>query len=170
MKIQIIGYSGSGKSTLARKLAEKYRVPVLHLDSVHFLPGWQIRSGEEKQRIVTEFLNANGDWIIDGNYSKLSYERRMEEADEIIRMEFGRLACLWRVIKRLHRYKNTARPDMAEGCGEKIDAEFVRWVLWEGRTRAIRKGRRALTEKYADKVTLIKNQRQLDRYCKLRGI
>ena len=36
MKIAIIGYSGTGKSTLARKLANFYKLPVLHLDSVHF--------------------------------------------------------------------------------------------------------------------------------------
>ena len=43
MKIMITGYSGSGKSTLCRKLAEHYQLPFLHLDSIQFLPGWEVR-------------------------------------------------------------------------------------------------------------------------------
>ncbi len=170
MKIQIIGYSGSGKSTLARKLGGKYGVPVLHLDSVEFLPNWEKRPLTEKQRIVTEFLDGNGGWVVDGNYSKLSYDRRMEEADEIVNMDFGRLSCLWRVIKRYHTFKNATRPDMADGCIEKLDWEFVKWILWEGRSKETREKRKALAQRYADKVTVIKNQRQLDRYYSRKGI
>lgn len=40
MKIAILGTSGSGKSTLAKRLGERYGLPVLHMDTVHFLPGW----------------------------------------------------------------------------------------------------------------------------------
>ena len=43
MRIAIIGYSGAGKSTLARALGERYACPVLHLDALHFLPGWKER-------------------------------------------------------------------------------------------------------------------------------
>lgn len=170
MKIQIIGYSGSGKSTLARKLGEKYGVPVLHLDSVEFLPNWEKRPLTEKQRIVTEFLDGNDGWVVDGNYSKLSYERRMEEADELVIMDFGRISCLWRVVKRYRTYKNTTRPDMGEGCNEKLDWAFVKWILWEGRSKETREKRKALAKQYADKVRIIKNQRQLDRYYAEKGI
>lgn len=170
MRIQIIGYSGSGKSTLARKLGEKYGVPVLHLDSVEFLPNWEKRPLTEKQRIVTEFLDGNDGWVVDGNYSKLSYDRRMEEADEIVNMDFGRLSCLWRVIKRYHTFKNATRPDMADGCIEKLDWTFIKWILWEGRSKETREKRKALAQRYADKVTVIKNQRQLDRYYSRKGI
>lgn len=34
MKIAIIGYSGSGKSTLAKKLSERFKIPVLYLDTI----------------------------------------------------------------------------------------------------------------------------------------
>ena len=40
MKIAILGTSGSGKSTLAKRLGERYGLPVLYMDTVHFLPGW----------------------------------------------------------------------------------------------------------------------------------
>jgi Adenylate kinase and related kinases len=50
MKIAIIGYSGSGKSTLAAKLGKFYHAEVLHLDSVHFLPGWVERNAGLRKR------------------------------------------------------------------------------------------------------------------------
>ena len=52
MKIAVIGHSGSGKSTLARRIAEETGVPVLHLDQIHWLPGWQERPDEESRRMV----------------------------------------------------------------------------------------------------------------------
>ena len=48
--LAVIGKSGSGKSTLAKQLGSFYHAPVLHLDAVHFLPGWVERvPGEEEQ-------------------------------------------------------------------------------------------------------------------------
>lgn len=47
MKIAVIGYSASGKSTLAARLGEMTGCPVLFLDKVQFLPGWQERDRAE---------------------------------------------------------------------------------------------------------------------------
>ena len=49
MKIAILGTSGSGKSTLAKRLGERYGLPVLHMDTVHFLPGWVERPFAEEE-------------------------------------------------------------------------------------------------------------------------
>ena len=56
MKIAILGTSGSGKSTLAKRLGERYSLPVLHMDTVHFLPGWVERPFAEEEAIVRQFL------------------------------------------------------------------------------------------------------------------
>ena len=96
MKIAILGYSGSGKSTLARILSEKYNIEALHFDTVQFLPDWEIRSREDKERITKEFLDSHSSWVIDGNYSKLFYDRRLEEADKIIILMFNRFSCFYR--------------------------------------------------------------------------
>lgn len=166
MKISVLGYSGSGKSTLARMLGEKYGAEVLHFDAIHWLPGWQMNTKEEKLRLTEEFLNTHDSWVIDGNYSKFFLERRLSESDEIVMLLFGRFSCLARVIKRYLKYKGKTRPDMGAGCYEKLDREFIKWVLWEGRTKEKRAKFKAIAEKYPEKVTVIKNQRQLDRYCK----
>ena len=166
MKIAIIGYSGSGKSTLAGRLAEYYDIPVLHFDRVQFRPNWEIRPQPSKEIMTKTFLDLHKDWVIDGNYSKLSFERRMEEADVIILLLFNRISCLYRVTRRYLKYKNTTRSDMADGCKEKLDAEFVKWILRDGRTKESRKRYEGVRERYPEKTVVIKNQRQLDAYLR----
>lgn len=166
MKIAVIGYSGSGKSTLARMLSQRHAVPCLHLDTVHHLPGWQSRSREESRMIVGKFLEENDGWVIDGNYSKLYYEDRMEQADQIVVLLFNRFACLTRVFRRFRKYRGTSRPDMTQGCQEKLDWEFVRWILKDGRGASARQRLRWVVEQYPRKVTVIRNQRQLDGFMK----
>ena len=85
----------------------------------------------------------------------------MREADSILFLNFSRWSCLLRVIRRSLRYRGGTRPDMADGCTEKLDWEFVRWVLWEGRSPAML---RRILENWPDKTVILKNQRQLDRY------
>ena len=162
MKIAIIGYSGSGKSTLARKLGEQYDVPVLHFDTVQFRPGWEIRPQQSKEVMTRVFLYLHSDWVIDGNYSKLYFERRMEEADVIILLLFNKFSCLYRVTRRYLKYKNNTRPDMAQGCEEKLDWEFVKWILRGGRTKESRQRYKGVIAQYPEKTIVIKNQRQLD--------
>ena len=166
MKIAVIGYSGSGKSTLARMLAERYGVDVLHFDAVHFLPGWQIRDAEEKSRITREFLDTHDSWVIDGNYSKLFFDRRMEEADRIVMLLFNRFSCFGRAYRRSVEYKGKTRPDMGKGCNEKFDLEFAKWILKDGRTQQKVQGYKNMCRKYASKVVVISNQKDLDNFLK----
>ena len=170
MKIAVIGYSGGGKSTLAAALGQRYRLPVLHLDRVHWLPGWVEQAPETEQRAVSAFLDSHGAWIIDGNYASLSLARRLEEADEIVFLAFGRFRCLYRVWKRRRDCAGSARPSMTPGCEEKLDGEFVRWILWDGRSRAQRRRYAAIRRQYAGKLTVLKNQRQLSAYYREKGL
>ena len=170
MKIAIMGYSGSGKSTLARRLAEKHNIPVLHFDAVQFLPGWEIRSDDEKKRLTAEFMDKNDAWVIDGNYSKLSFDRRVEEADEIIMLLFNRFSCLYRAYRRSRIYAGKTRPDMGEGCTEKFDLEFMEWILWKGRSKKTRDLYQSVLAKHGHKVTVIRNQKQLNAYILSKGL
>lgn len=163
VKIAIIGYSGSGKTTLARTLAERYGVEALHLDGVQFKAGWESRPQQEQAALVEAFLNSHDGWVIDGNYSGLAYERRMQEADRIILLLFNRFSSLYRVTKRYRRYRHTARPEIP-GCPEKLDWEFIRWVLKDGRSKRARQRYQNVAKTYAEKAVILRNQRQLHQY------
>lgn len=68
-------------------------------------------------------MDRNASWVIDGNYRKLEYERRLQEADRIIFMDFNRFSCLFRAYRRYLDHKGRARSSMTEGCEEKLDLD-----------------------------------------------
>ena len=133
-RILVIGSGGAGKSTVATKLGQLLDLEVNHLDKFYWRPGWIETPPDEWLQIVTELINRDS-WIIDGNYGG-TLELRMQRADTIVFLDMPRLLCTWRILKRNLRYRRGGRPDMTEGCLEKLDPEFVSWVWnYSRRTR-----------------------------------
>ena len=159
MKIAVLGYSGAGKSTLAKKLGEKYECPVLHLDQVQFIENWRLRDREEAIKIVDEFM-AKDSWVIDGNYSEFALSRRLADADKILFLNVSRWICLWRVWRRFLKNRGFVRESMAPGCLEKLDAEFIRWVLFDGRSKKRRSRFNQIIRMYPEKVLVLSNKDQ----------
>lgn len=166
MKIVIIGYSGSGKSTLAENLSRHYSIPKLHMDTLQFQPGWIDSDREWMGKEMRQFLSDHKDWVIDGNYSWCCYEERMEQADQIIFLNFSRWNCLFRAWKRYRRYKGRVRESMAAGCPERFDWEFIRWILWDGRQDKQVTRYQTVNQTYPDKFISLKNQKELDAFLK----
>ena len=125
-RIIVIGSGGAGKSTFATKLGHLLDLQVIHLDKLFWKPGWVEPPRDEWLQTVTELVNRDS-WIIDGNYSG-TLDVRIQKCDTIIFLDMPRLLCLWRILKRNLQYRRGGRPDMAEGCREKLDYEFVSWV------------------------------------------
>jgi adenylate kinase family enzyme len=125
-KILVIGSGGSGKSTFAKQLGKILDIKVIHLDSLYWKSGW-VEPPKHEWVEVVKHLIAQDSWIIDGNYSG-TLELRFEACDTVVFLDKSRLLCLWRVLKRAIVYRNKTRPDMAEGCLEKIDFEFMLWI------------------------------------------
>ena len=138
-------------------------MPVLHFDTVYWAPNWQERDRGEAHRMVREFME-NPSWVIDGNYTKFEYERRMRESNQIIILDFPRLVCFFRAWKRYFRYRGRTRDDMGEGCPEKMDPEFMRWILWEGRTHSKRRKFQEIFEQYPKKTVVLRCQKDIDQY------
>ena len=125
-RIAIIGCGGSGKSTLARKLGKILDLPVIHLDRIYWQPNWTPLDNatfDAKQREDV----AHDRWIIDGNYSR-TWPIRFARADTIIYLDLPTHVCLWRVVKRWFIGQFKKREDMASGCVETLDLEFLDWV------------------------------------------
>ncbi len=170
MKIAIIGYSGAGKSTLARKLGEKYAIPVLHMDKLHWKPGWVENKAENEREALNRFMDENDSWVIDGNYFRICETRRLQEADLIVELLFPALICYLRAKRRLKRFSGTSRPDMTEGCEEKIDKEFRQWIFYTGRNPRKKKHYREIKRIHDEKTVVLRNQMQLNRFCGIHGL
>jgi adenylate kinase family enzyme len=125
-RILIIGSGGAGKSTLARRLGEKTGIDVIHLDQLYWKPGWVETDKAEWAEIVRRETEKES-WIMDGNFGG-TFDLRAAACDTIIYLQFPRLLCLYRVLKRRLTYRGTHRPDVAAGCDEKMDLEFLLWI------------------------------------------
>lgn len=127
-KVMVIGVSaGVGKSTFAKQLGAKTGIPVYHLDTLYWKPGW-VKSTQEDFTYAQQRIVNKREWIIEGNYSS-TYEIRAEEADTIIYLELPLRICLYRVMKRWLTNIGRNREDMGPGCPEKMDKEFLSFIL-----------------------------------------
>lgn len=125
-KILIIGISGAGKSTVAKKIHKLLYIPIVHLDRLFWEPGW-IKSDKEifEKKVLTAIQKDR--WIIDGNYTN-SMELWIKDADTILYFDFPRLLCLWYILKRRIAFHGKTRPDVARGCEERFDLNFLKFI------------------------------------------
>lgn len=142
-RVAIIGSPGAGKSTFARRLGDITGIEVFHLDRLFWKPGW-VETPREEWRALQQQLVQNESWIMDGHYGA-TMDIRIQAADTVIFLDLPRRVCLWRIAKRVIRYLGRTRSDMAEGCPEKIDLEFIRYT-WGFRRREQAKIVRRLEE------------------------
>lgn len=125
-RILIIGSSGAGKSSFSKRLSDKWDLPVIHLDALFWKEGWIPTSKQEFREKIQEKLKQDK-WIIDGNFDS-TLEWRSSYADLIVFLDFSRVICTYRVLKRAWIYRGKTRPDMGLGCEDKVDFEFARRV------------------------------------------
>jgi adenylate kinase family enzyme len=135
-RVLIVGSGGSGKSTLSKRLENVLGLPVIHLDSLYWRPGWIEPEKSQWAEIVREVISQRA-WILDGNYSGTLVER-IEACDTVVFLDVSRLVCLWRVLKRVATHRGKTRPDMPDGCSERLDLAFLLWI-WNYPNRTRRK-------------------------------
>ena len=159
-RIMIIGRSGAGKSTFARNLYDVINIPVIHLDQHYHLPNWEEPPKEEWEEKVKELVEGE-EWIMDGNYGG-TFDIRMRKADTIIYLNYSTLSCLHRVIKRTIKYYGQSRPNMAPGCKERFNLEFLHYVAVFNmiKGKSISKKLESLSE--SKKVITLKNDKEVE--------
>lgn len=156
-RILLIGCGGSGKSTMSRQLGALLNLPVVHLDQIFWQPGWIQLSREEFDRRLEEELRRER-WIIDGNFER-TLSRRLARCDTVIFLDYGRWTCLMGVLKRVLTSYGRVRPDMAAGCPEKVDLEFLKWI-WDFKKQKRPKILNQLHSCTHAQVMILKNRRQ----------
>lgn len=132
-RVLVMGCSGSGKSTLGQALARQINVPYVSLDALYWQPGWKPSDSATFGRKVAAEAEKSA-WVIDGNYTNHAGEVRRTRADTVIWFDLPRWICVFRVLARTVRIYGAVRPEMAAGCPERFDLEFLRYV-WTYRAK-----------------------------------
>jgi adenylate kinase family enzyme len=107
---------------------------LIHLDQEYWKPGWTKPSdGEWTSKL--QGLVARPAWIMDGNFGG-TLPMRIAVADTVIFLDFPRSMCVWSVLIRTARTYGRKRVDMADGCTERIDRDFLLYVWrWHRNSR-----------------------------------
>ena len=126
-RVLVIGSPGAGQSTLSHALARRAGLPLHHLDRMFWLPGWVERDRDEGRAELANVL-AQDCWIIDGNYGS-TLPLRIACADTVVWLDYPTALCLGRALRRWWMYRGHSRPDMTEGCPERLDGEFLLYIL-----------------------------------------
>ena len=161
-RILILGSGGAGKSTLAGKIAQRTKLPIIHLDQHYWKPHWIESSKEEWTERVKELIQKE-QWIMDGNYGG-TLELRIPRADTIIFMNTSRWLCLYRVFRRWWKYRNTSRPDITENCPEQLNWEFLHYIFVYPFTRRPKILKRLEELKDTHKIYVLSSSKAIDQF------
>lgn len=153
-KVLIIGISGTGKTRLARKLSDFLKIPVTHYDEFAWGKNWK----EIDEKIVERKLGAvtkKDKWIIEG-FIHPAAENKLENADTVIYLDYPGWQAFWGGLSRWWKYRGKIRPEMATGCIEKIDWNFLK-IMWK-------RGERLEIEEaikgFENKIIFLKNRNE----------
>lgn len=122
-KVLIIGPNGAGKSTFATELGKHYDFEVCHLDKLFWQENWNAVAKADFEDKVDNIMSSKKKYIIDGDYF-FNLEKRLEHADLVIWIKIPLFLCVANIIKRRFKYMTNVRPDVTEGCDEKLNLSF----------------------------------------------
>ena len=137
-RVAVIGRAGAGKTRVARQIGDTLDLPVVHLDRLHWAPGWR-----PVERSVFEARQAEavaGDaWVIDGGYlGSEGWPDRLRRAEVVVLVEAPLRVCIARIIRRSVMRGGGRRADLPDGCEERFSLAFIGWTLaWGWRTRGV---------------------------------
>ncbi|OCP26388.1 MULTISPECIES: AAA family ATPase [unclassified Ensifer] len=168
-RMLVVGCSGGGKSTLSQKLCGHLDLAYISIDrDILWLPGWVQRDrAEQRQRIVERI--AGDRWIMDGT-NPSTFDVRVPRSDIVIWVRMPRLLCIWGVVTRWLKYLGRTRPEMAPGCIEKVDWQFLEFI-WTFEDRFSPRIVAGLAQHGPNVPVLqLKSRRQMQRLLDLLGV
>lgn len=136
-RIVIVGSSGSGKTTLARALSNRYNLPHVEIDSLHFEPNW-VEVDYPVLRARIDSALSGPAWVVDGNYAKLR-DIIWARGDTLIWLELPLAIVLWRLLVRTFT-RIITREELWQGNRENLRTAFFSkdsLVLYMLKTRKV---------------------------------
>ncbi|HEV7318298.1 MAG TPA: AAA family ATPase [Ensifer sp.] len=168
-RILVVGCSGGGKSTLSQKLARQFQLTYISIDrDILWLPGWVQRDrAEQLQRIVERVAEER--WVMDGT-GPSTFNIRVPRSDMVIWVRMPRLLCVWGVVTRWLKHYGRTRPEMAPGCIEKVEWQFLEFI-WTFEQKFSPRIVAGLAEHGPNVPVLqLKSRRQMQRLLDLLGL
>ena len=142
-------------------MGQRTGLPVVHIDQLHWKPGWVARDRDEKIAMALA-EQAKPEWIFEGGLSA-TFDHRFARADTVIFLDIPLPLRFRRVVWRTLRHYGRVRPDMQDGCPERFNWEFYKWI-WDtrhtGRLKPLRMIAEAGPDKTAHHLTSLAQVRQ----------
>jgi adenylate kinase family enzyme len=157
-RVLILGSPGAGKSTLARRLSERTGLPVIHPDAEYWQQGWVEPEPGAWAAKVSDLVQRPR-WIMDGNYGGTG-DIRLQAADTAIYLDYPTWLCLWRVIRRWFGERGRTRLDMAPGCPERLEWDFLLFIARYRRSSG--KRMRAAVDRFAGTALVFRHSREAE--------
>lgn len=165
-RILIIGCNASGKTTMARKLSQKLKLPLIHLDKLYWRDDWNHATNEEFDELLEKELKKD-EWIIEGNI-KTTLPKRLKHCDTVIYLDFPSAVCVLNAAKRLIKSHNKSRPDMGGVCIERFNLRGLKFInsIWLFNTKNREDYYKMIRKQKEIKVIILKNRKQVNEYLK----
>ena len=131
----MIGRGGAGKTTVALRLGRELGLPVVHLDRLHWGPGWRpVEPARIRERQAAAIAGDGVGASTAAISRRPGWEARIERADLVVLVEAPLTVCLRRILRRSLSRPGTRRPDLPDGCDEALSLFFVHWTIgWRRR-------------------------------------
>jgi adenylate kinase family enzyme len=155
-RVVVIGCSGSGKTTLARAMGEQLGLPVIHMDTLFYQPGWKPCDWGLFRAKLAEAI-AGDAWITDGHFVE-TLDLSLPSAELVVFVQQARWLRLWRVTWRWLTTRGM-RPDLPAGCPEQFDWPLLKFI-WTF-DREVRPRTEAALAAYATPVVRLDGDRQI---------
>ncbi|EGR8765005.1 AAA family ATPase [Listeria monocytogenes] len=162
-KVLIIGPNGAGKSTFATELGKHYDFEVCHLDKLFWQENWNAVAKADFEDKVDNIMSSKKKYIIDGDYF-FNLEKRLEHADLVIWIKIPLFLCVANIIKRRFKYMTNVRPDVTEGCDEKLNLSLLLYALKYNK-RSGKQTKELLDNVYDKELFVIDSYKKLKSYC-----
>jgi len=135
---------------------------VVHLDKLFWGKGWVAKSAYEFHNLLEDAL-AKDSWIIDGNYGA-TMTMRLERCDFVVYFDIPRLVSMFGVIQRMLTSFGKTRPDMGEGCPERLDWSFLKYA-WNFKKDCVAQDKN-LVKSSGKPVVWLRSRREARKYLK----
>lgn len=157
-KIVVVGVSASGKTEFAKRLSEKIKLSLVHVDAIMWNSGWNYIGEEATVEKLNEVSSGN-EWIIEGYIEKDARGFVFDRADTIIYLDYHPVVASWRYIVRWWKYRRIPRLELP-GSPEKFSFRFLKLVWTKGEDISLKKALKQVGD--AEKIITLKSPKEAE--------